>query len=228
MAKIEFNCVNCANRLSVEAEHAGKKARCPKCGTIQDVPGQPRVGPLSDHPGEMPTHVLGQSWEMKSPDGQTYGPVTKTELDGWVKEGRVPPSSYLRQQGGEWALAYQIYPQLANASFSPTQSSSPVQRNPFAENPYSAPQATARAFSQLQPHNGGFVLTMGILGIACCGLFGIVAIVMGNRDLRAMKMGQMDASGHGLTMAGYVLGIIASILLCGGFLLGIIAAIADM
>ncbi|MCA9204393.1 MAG: hypothetical protein R3C99_10620 [Pirellulaceae bacterium] len=35
---IEFQCNGCAKRLRVPDESAGKKARCPDCGMIQDVP----------------------------------------------------------------------------------------------------------------------------------------------------------------------------------------------
>jgi phage FluMu protein Com len=35
---IELNCAGCGQLLRVADEHAGKKARCPACGTIADVP----------------------------------------------------------------------------------------------------------------------------------------------------------------------------------------------
>src|SRR5690606_28132626 len=35
---IEFNCTGCQKRLRVPDASAGKKARCPDCGSIQDVP----------------------------------------------------------------------------------------------------------------------------------------------------------------------------------------------
>ncbi|MEE8154181.1 MAG: DUF4190 domain-containing protein [Phycisphaerales bacterium] len=64
----------------------------------------------------------------------------------------------------------------------------------------------------LQPHRGVMILVFGILGIVICGIFGIVAWVMGNSDLRAMREGRMDPTGEGLTKAGKICGIIGVVL----------------
>ncbi len=53
------------------------------------------------------------------------------------------------------------------------------------------------------------ILVFGILGIVICVIFGIVAWVMGNGDLAAMRDGTMDASGEGLTQAGRICGIVS-------------------
>jgi hypothetical protein len=44
------------------------------------------------------------------------------------------------------------------------------------------------------------------------GLFGIVAWIMGKRDLELIRRGVMDRDGEGMTRAGYILGIIGTIL----------------
>jgi hypothetical protein len=41
---IETICAGCARKLRVADEHAGKKARCPNCGTIYSVPASPFAG----------------------------------------------------------------------------------------------------------------------------------------------------------------------------------------
>lgn len=66
--------------------------------------------------------------------------------------------------------------------------------------------------SHLQPHRGVLILVFGILGLLICFIFGIVAWVMGNNDLRAMDAGTMDPEGRGLTQAGRIIGMIATIL----------------
>ncbi|HJZ93305.1 MAG TPA: DUF4190 domain-containing protein [Gemmataceae bacterium] len=59
------------------------------------------------------------------------------------------------------------------------------------------------------PHRGGMILTFGILSLLCCPLiFGILAIVMGGNDLKAMAAGRMDRSGEGLTRVGQILGFV--------------------
>jgi uncharacterized membrane protein len=64
----------------------------------------------------------------------------------------------------------------------------------------------------LKPHRGTMILVFGILGFVICFIFGIVAWVMGNNDLRQMQAGTMDPSGEGLTRAGKIVGMIAAIL----------------
>lgn len=72
---------------------------------------------------------------------------------------------------------------------------------------------------QLRPHRGGVILTLGILGIVCCFILGIIAWVMGNNDLREMAAGRMDPSGQGLTQAGKICGMVSVILQIIGFVI---------
>jgi hypothetical protein len=64
----------------------------------------------------------------------------------------------------------------------------------------------------VEPHRGAMVLVLGILSIVVCGVTGIFAWVMGKRDLDLISRGLMDREGEGLTKAGYILGIIGTIL----------------
>ena len=74
----------------------------------------------------------------------------------------------------------------------------------------------------LEPHRGGVVLALGILGIVCCFICGIIAWVMGNNDLREMDAGRMDPSGRGLTQAGKICGIVSVILAIAGIVMWLI------
>ena len=65
----------------------------------------------------------------------------------------------------------------------------------------------------MKPHRGTLILVFGILGLVTCQIFGIVAWVMGNNDLREMDAGIMDPEGRGNTSAGRICGIISTILL---------------
>ena len=65
----------------------------------------------------------------------------------------------------------------------------------------------------MRPHRGVMILVFGILGIVMsCFIFGLVAWIMGNGDLRAMREGRMDPTGEGLTKAGKICGIISVVL----------------
>ena len=61
----------------------------------------------------------------------------------------------------------------------------------------------------MQSHRGGVILALGILGLVCCFICGIIAWIMGNNDLRDMDTGRRDSSGRGLTQAGKICGIIS-------------------
>ena len=76
----------------------------------------------------------------------------------------------------------------------------------------------------VRPHRGTLILVLGIIGIVCCVVCGIVAWVMGNSDLQAMRNGEMDRSGEGLTNAGRICGMIS----VGLAILGIIVQVVLM
>lgn len=214
---IELNCTGCGQQLRVSDQDAGKQARCPTCKTVMTVP-QPAAG-SSFSPGQ-------EKWHLMIGSGAPFGPVSKPELDSWVAEGRVTAEAKLRRDGqADWIPATQIYPQLAGPA-----KQQPAGPNPFSEfpqqqpfqqpNPYASPQGTypqggPQGFHPpvyRQPHRGGTILTLGILGIFCCAIMGICAWVMGNEDIKQMNMGRMDPSGRGITQAGRILGIISVVL----------------
>jgi hypothetical protein len=80
----------------------------------------------------------------------------------------------------------------------------------------------------LRPHRGGIILALGILGIVCCFICGIIAWVMGNNDLREMTAGRMDPSGHGLTQAGKICGIVSVVLLILQFIFGLLVLLLQV
>ena len=149
---IELSCTDCGQTLRVGDEHAGKKARCPKCGSIATVP------------------TAGES------------------------------------------------PAPAPSDASPFDTDKPAEPvNPFADlpgpspNPYQSPSSPLGVTPRYaKPHRGGLILTFGIVGILCCGPFGIAAWVMGSADLKEIRAGRMDRSGEGLTQAGMILGSVLS------------------
>jgi hypothetical protein len=61
----------------------------------------------------------------------------------------------------------------------------------------------------LKPHRGTTVLVLGIIGLACCFIAGIIAWVMGKNDMAEMDAGSMDPAGRGLTQAGKICGMIS-------------------
>ena len=69
---IEFPCPNCSAVLRTPEEAAGKKARCPKCGTIADVP----LDSVPQAPSPTPETPAGDPTAgMESPFGAPEKPA---------------------------------------------------------------------------------------------------------------------------------------------------------
>ena len=74
----------------------------------------------------------------------------------------------------------------------------------------------------LQPHRGVLILVLGILGLVVCVVCGIVAWVLANSDLEAIRSGRMDPAGEGLTVAGRICGMISVALAVIGLIVWIV------
>jgi len=207
---IETKCPGCQRLLRVPDEHAGKQARCPACNTIYVVPGGETASL------ETAASDADDSWYMKTPEGQVYGPVAKTELDCWLAEGRISAECTLRTGAdGDWRPADDYYGALSPRPQVPTPTSTAAP-SPTRVAPGGQPGRTDlsdRADAYSVPHRGGIILALGILGwVFSCPIFSVMAWIMGSSDLREMRAGRMDARGMGLTQAGHILGVIYSLL----------------
>lgn len=145
---------------------------------------------------------------MRTPDGLTYGPVAKAELDQWLQQGRVTAQSLVLCEGdGQWVWAAKLYPQLAAyapaaAVLQPTTSINPY-ASPLADAPYGAASQPYR-----EQHRGAAVLALAIVGIFFCDIVSIIAVAMAISDLSKMSQGIMDPGGRGLTIAGLVIAVV--------------------
>jgi hypothetical protein len=73
--------------------------------------------------------------------------------------------------------------------------------------------------SRKAPHRATLILILGILGFVVCGFCGVAAYFMGKADLAEMDAGRMDPSGRDMTKIGYILGLVATILMVLSFAL---------
>lgn len=239
---IETICQGCQKRLRVADEHAGKLAKCPHCQAVYTVPqpiaGWSPAGTTSSDPAS------ADRWHLKTPDGLSFGPVSRAELDRWLTEGRVTAASQiLHEANGQWVWASQVYPHLAISTaaqaspspFAPGTLAKPIDltANPFSDNvnPYASPSAAG--YAPLTPRHyreqsrGGTILTLSIVGPLFCIFMSIAAVVMGFTDLNEMKRGVRDPSGRGLTIAGLVISCVYLGFLVFVFGIGFIGAILD-
>lgn len=216
---IDTLCEGCGKQLRVAAEHAGKQARCPHCQRVYTVPMQSSVT-SAGFERLLPAAATGDTWQMKSPEGLVYGPVSKAELDRWRDEGRITHGSQiLPRNGQQWLWATDVYPELALA-----RPMSPV-KSPFASSSDETSRQRLHPFyaNDIQPHRAVLVLVAAIIGMATmCAVPSMLALVLGIYDLRLMKAGKMDRSGRGMTIAGVVLGAVWTLAYLG-LLIGVLA-----
>ncbi|MCI0361264.1 MAG: hypothetical protein L0211_22510 [Planctomycetaceae bacterium] len=216
---IETICQSCGKRLRVGDENAGRLAKCPECQAVFTVP-QP--GAWSAENAAESQLSSADRWHLKTPDGLSFGPVSRAELDRWLVEGRVTPlSQILHETSGQWVPAAQIFPHLAivtgapfsQSPFTPGTLAKPVDLpagNPFGEvNPYASPSTAGYVLPAgrryREPHRGGLILALSIIGPLFCIFASIASFVMAMTDLNEMKRGVRDPSGRGLTIAGLVI-----------------------
>jgi hypothetical protein len=72
------------------------------------------------------------------------------------------------------------------------------------------------------------ILVLGILGCVCCSPCGPFAWVMGHRALKEIDSSGGTVGGRGRVLAGYICGIIATVLLILGVVAGVLNLVATL
>ena len=106
-----------------------------------------------------------QTWYLRVPEGQVYGPVDKATLDQWVQQGRADAQCYVgRSAQGPWEPIGRHYPHLGG---SPAGSIPPMAGG--VPGPMPPPQG------QSVPGKVEAVRLMAIIGGALATLYGLGA-----------------------------------------------------
>ncbi|MEX2027836.1 MAG: hypothetical protein WEH44_11045, partial [Pirellulaceae bacterium] len=172
---IDTLCGGCGKRLRVGGEHAGKKARCPHCQLVYTVPPQNTVS-SAGYEMSLLAPPTGESWQVKSPDGLVYGPVSKMELDGWRDAARISHRSQLLPTGGQqWLWATEVYPELT-----PAASMTPVAMTADSAPSTPLPKLHPYYARGMQPHRGPLVLALAIVGVfTLCAAPSLIGLILG-------------------------------------------------
>lgn len=181
----DITCTTCNRTLRVPDDGAGKHVKCPQC---QSLVLAPAAGSVSSAGNGVTTADL---WQMKGADGQTYGPVPRSELDQWCREGRLVASTQvLRAGGSQWQWATDLYPHLAQTTSQPSTNSSygrPVTNPGFSPyggqvNPYSP-----GGYGGGLPMSDKSRVAAGLLGIFL-GAYGIHRFYLGDASTGVIQI----------------------------------------
>lgn len=71
-------------------------------------------------------------------------------------------------------------------------------------------------------------LVISIVGLVCCQVLGIVAWVMANNELEAIKTGRRNPTNEGTATAARIIGIVATVIFGIGVVLLIFALVAGL
>ncbi len=80
------------------------------------------------------------------------------------------------------------------------------------QDPYGTYGAANAAVSYRRASQATTALVLVVVGLFCCGVPSIIGTVMAKADLNAIRRGETDPQNKGAAQAGFILGIIASIL----------------
>ncbi len=187
-------CPSCGGKLRIAEELQEQRVRCPRCDSIFDSPVEPEppADPLRA-PQDLPLDLtLDEPSPLpaapSSPDPGLLGAVERTPSSKRPPP-EPPPQAPPRLRDERLDLDL---PNIRRLD----------------------PRRDA------QPDRGAVVLALGIISLALIAascapvgaILGLIAWVMGHTDLRKMKSGQMDDQNRGMTQAGWICGILGTVL----------------
>jgi hypothetical protein len=118
------HCPGCGRKFHAPEKLAGKRVKCPNCSAVIQLAraDQHRAVQQAASPQEAPqTPAIPKQlapeqpqWYVQTADGQQLGPISKTQLDAMVAEGRLDGFCRLRRQDWQdWKWPEAVYPQFA-------------------------------------------------------------------------------------------------------------------
>jgi hypothetical protein len=209
---IVFNCPTCREQLTLSDAAAGRRGKCPHCK------------------GEIVVPAAGSAAAPPAPP-----PLPGPAPAGHAAAASSAPALEIPAAAAAPAASPVM---VAAASAPPPPFAPPLQPGGWADVDVAAPRGHFRA-GHGQPHRGVMVMVLGIISIVvgvlsyfvfCCpfvglpvGLIGlglsIGSAVMGGMDLKKINAGAMDAEGKPMTLAGFICGIVGSVVVAPSLVL---------
>jgi len=141
-------------------------------------------------------------------NGQALGPFSLEEINRQLAVGTLSPSDLAWYEGASGWIALSTVPgvTIGGTAAPPPAATSPVATQPVASSTTGTPVPASRT----EPL-AIFSLVLSVLGLFCCALFtGIPGIICGHLALSKIEKNPR-LEGHGLAVAGLVIGYFASL-----------------
>jgi predicted RNA-binding Zn-ribbon protein involved in translation (DUF1610 family) len=224
-------CASCGKLLRIPDELVGKKVKCPDCGTAFDAHPTPPAPPPPAPPA--PQETVNLPLRLSLDDEPRAEPSPPFATPRSVSPSPAPPPT--ASEAGEEDLrpcphcGERVRKMLRRCPYceEPIRTARRV-RDEEDEDEDERRFGRRRRFVRYdgEPHRGPMVLVFGIISVvfsvfSCCGIpgmfaglvslgLGIPAWVIGRRDLRRIREGEMDPAGEGQTQAGMICGIVGT------------------
>ena len=219
-----IDCPSCQRKLRVPDDLLGLKVKCPSCATMftasdsssaaAAAPPPPPPEPAAPPPAES---APAPSWPVPAVS-EPSGPATAPP-PGAISDPEPAPPRPAKSDRRPCPSCRESIPVEATRC---RYCGEPVERDPDDDDrPWERTPYQANVRRDSEPHRGTMVLVFGILSIVLGMSYfvslvalpmGIAAWVMGQRDLRRMRMNEMDPQGEGSTQAGWICGIIGTVI----------------
>jgi LSD1 subclass zinc finger protein len=211
-----ISCSSCSRQLKVPAQAMGKNVKCPVCQTV--FKAQPEESPGLGVPPEL-DHPVG----FKSRPSLDAPPIKDTADEPHDEDADESSRRRPDEDGRSLRRRDEEYDDRSRRRREEGDHDRPrrrrdeddddrLRRRRDEDDDDYPRRPRRRGYRDLDPHRATLVLVMAILGFMVCGAFGIAAWIMGSADLKAMEEGSMDREGEGMTRAGYIIGMITTIL----------------
>jgi predicted Zn finger-like uncharacterized protein len=242
-------CPQCHGQLRVADDLIGRKVRCPACAATFDAneaaapppapaPPMEREEPIPPRPSPpgpdvpVPTETL-DPWKhlnleltQEKPEAEERPPAVPRgaiEIDAEGPRPEGPSAAPLRARLNDDHDDLRPCPSCGRMAHRDARRClscrarlrlDPEDEDDGRPSSYGAPRLDR------EPHRGGFILTLGIVGLAVgltCWPISFLAIVpsvlawaLGTVDLRKIRQGVMDPEGESSTQAGWICGIVGT------------------
>jgi hypothetical protein len=120
---INVQCQSCGGRFQAPDKLAGKRVKCPRCSGEIAVAGTAPKPPSEKIADEISTPAplapeaprsLPNAWYVLTTDEEQLGPLSKSELDSLVSQGRLDAFCRVRQdEWQQWRWMEDVFPELA-------------------------------------------------------------------------------------------------------------------